>query len=533
VLSARLADDQAVFGGLRARWSEPDVREAAWIDLADTCRDEAASYETLALRRDLFWDLVRAGDYGLEEMSRLLAAVLSDSEFFISDARLWLGDIAEGDVPWPPSGRDAGLTEGEQMTLCRRLLTKPPAPGHHIVWVAFDRAGPGNARLDIGPVSFWNCEWVRAVLEQGGPNLEHIPAELKTTDGLFNIEILPPDRDVMLARVDLGMVVFTDPVRHAGEQAEAVVALAGFHVGDAKWRRLPGHLSTIDGRVRSTGAFSHGLIADDIPNGLYQDAMEAELLKLAPRLEERLPITDPDLSEIIQAVRWWQQARRQPPLAAVLLHVRVLELIAQRANVKPWYQYLETYHRAAWIRQTMISAVGNVLDDCIRSAHRVAGAADQARLRDFSLAMTTWRQGGGRSLDLKQGIEALPELVRIFPLHDRPGRRVRSIASRLSSTEALLMWRDDLANEWSLVLKRLRRIRNALAHGGPIEDSTVPTVHPFATQLAGWSLSVTLEGLLDGVGIVPAHRNHQQGADQWDSALASATKAVEALLGPR
>lgn len=91
-------------------------------------------------------------------MSRLLAAVLSDSESFITEARLWLGDITEGDLAWPPLDRDAGLTEDQQLALCQRLLTKPSAPGHHVVWVVVDRAGPGNAHLEVGPVSFWSCE---------------------------------------------------------------------------------------------------------------------------------------------------------------------------------------------------------------------------------------------------------------------------------------------------------------------------------------------------------------------------------------
>lgn len=153
------------------------------MPLTRRSRDEATSDQTLALRRDLFWELLRAGDYGPEEMSRLLAAVLSDSEFFITEARLRLGDITEGDLACPPPDRDAGLTEDRQLALCQRLLTKPPAPGHHVVWVAFDRAGPGNAHLEVGPVSFWSCEWVRAVLEQGGPNVQHIPEELEATDG--------------------------------------------------------------------------------------------------------------------------------------------------------------------------------------------------------------------------------------------------------------------------------------------------------------------------------------------------------------
>jgi hypothetical protein len=63
----------------------------------------------------------------------------------------------------------------QQLALCQRLLTKPPAPGHHVVWVAFDRAGPGNADLEVGPVSLWSCEWVQAVLDQGGPECSAHP----------------------------------------------------------------------------------------------------------------------------------------------------------------------------------------------------------------------------------------------------------------------------------------------------------------------------------------------------------------------
>lgn len=532
-LSARRGGDQAVFVQLSDRWAEADIRVAAWSDLADACHDEATGDETLAIRRDLFWDLIRAGDYGADQMSRLLAGVLSDSEFHLVEARLWLGDINEQDVTWPRPDGDAGLTDDEQLTLCARLVTKHPASGQHVVWVAFDRAGPSGTHLQVGPASFWSPEWLRAVLEQGGPNLQHVPDELRGSDGFFRPDALPADRDVRLARVDLGPGVFTDPVRLAGEQAEAVVALAGFHLGDAKWRRLPGHLIAIDGRIRGIGTFSRALSSEDMVTGLYQDAMEAELSKLAPRLEGHLPITDADLSEIIQAVRWWQQARRQPPLAAVLLHVRVLELIAQRANVKSWHQYLETFHRANWLRHVMVKVVGEVVDDCLRNYEKAAAPEDRAWLRELSLAVTTWRPGSGRNLDLRCALESLPELVRIFPLHDGLGRRVRSAARRLGSVDAVVQWHDGLAGEWLLVLKRLQRIRNALAHGGPIQDSAVVTVHSFAMQLAGWSLSVALEGALEGGGVVAAHQRSRQEADRWESALSSASDPVDALLGSK
>ena len=65
-----------------------------------------------------------------------------------------------------------------------------------------------------------------------------------------------------------------------------------------------------------------------------------------------------------------------------------------------------------------------------------------------------------------------------------------------------------------------------------MQESTTETVHGFAGQLAGWSLSVALEGLLGGEGVVTAHDPHKREADQWASALGVTPNAAEALLGP-
>lgn len=65
---------------------------------------------------------------------------------------------------------------------------------------------------DMGPVSFWDSDWVRENLMQGGPHLDDIPGELKGTGGIFSPANLPSGRDVRLARVDLGTGTWTDPM---------------------------------------------------------------------------------------------------------------------------------------------------------------------------------------------------------------------------------------------------------------------------------------------------------------------------------
>src|SRR5260370_15339798 len=93
--------------------------------------------------------------------------------------------------------------------------------------------------------------------------------------------------------------------------------------------------------------------------------MAAELDRLAPQLSTHLPISNPDLTEIVQAVRWWQQARTQTPLAALLLDVRVIELIASRVGLA-WKSYLETYLRTTWVRLSIVNGLTGALPDAVQ-----------------------------------------------------------------------------------------------------------------------------------------------------------------------
>jgi hypothetical protein len=531
LLQTHGAGYQAVFDQLSSRWGEPDSREAAWRDLMDACRDTTVSYGTLALHRDLFWQLVRAGDCDPSQTSDLLAGVLADNARYIALAQVRLGDVDEADVKWPSPFQTAGLSENQQLALCRRIVVKTPTPGRYVVWIAFDRAAPGVMHRAIGPISFWDSRWVRAVLEQGqaGPNLDAVPSELKGTDSFFAPNVLPDDSDVVLARIELGTDAWSDPVGAATEQAEAVVSLASFHVGDTKWRLMPGHVVAIDDRVTSIGSFHPIVDKRDLSSALYQSSMEAELASLAPKLQGHLLITDPDLSEVIQAVRWWQQAREQPPLAAVLLHVRVVELLSQRVIRGAWQEYLDQYLLASWTRFVMLDRFAAVLRDCLLNYEQVRDPQDQAYLRQLDSDVRTNR-ASGFALDLRQGFNALPKLVRIFPPHDNLGRCLRDVAAQLTLA-ALPGWRDDLLKDWTLVRARLARIRNALAHGGPISDESAETVRAFVEYLSGQALSVALEGLLDGRGIARANQDHKQQADRWNDDLSTAASVTDALIG--
>jgi hypothetical protein len=111
VLQGRRRNDQVALARLSALWPTAEVREAAWDDLIEACRDITVSYGTLAIRRDIFWQLMEAADHDVDWMSNLLPGVLGDAAFYIAQARFWLGDTTATDAVLPQPNHAAGLPE--------------------------------------------------------------------------------------------------------------------------------------------------------------------------------------------------------------------------------------------------------------------------------------------------------------------------------------------------------------------------------------------------------------------------------------
>lgn len=515
---------------LRKRLTSPIARDAAWQDVVDACQDPALAYEIVAARRDLFWQIIQAADYNVDRLSSLLGGVLDNRSYDVILARITLGDIGLNEVEWPQRPQEpAGLDEDERLSLCHRLLTTPPSTAHHIVWVAFEKCSLNRAVHDVGPVTFYEAQSVRANLAQDGANRAHLPSELLTGGAFFDYKDLPEGNDIVLARVDLGKGAFTDPIRQAREQAEAIVALASFRIGERRWRLLRGHLYAANGRIEALEFFSAP--SDDPGNLAFSDTMGTELDRLATDLASQLPISDPNLTETIDAVRWWQEAKTQPPLPAVILNVRVLELIATRVtnSNKSWYEYLKSYLANAWVREKIISTLHKVAFEAVHNTMGMVSRQQYEKIDEFRNLIFSSRPGG-HTADLRKALGILPDLATIYPDHDPLSRRIHTLASCLSSPLAVAAWADDLEAQWKLVVPRLQRIRNALAHGGPLDLASAETVYDFSTQLASWALSLSLQGILDGRGMLAAHDNLRAQAISWRSSITSVSSTEEALF---
>jgi hypothetical protein len=520
---------QTALAALRARWTDPAVLEAAWSDIADACRDHRTPDETVAARRDLFWQLVRAADRNTQELGRLLAGVLDDYAVVVEMARVRLGDLPNpGPGAWPRHDQPAGLGEPERIGLCQRLLAMLPVPAHHVVWVAFDRARLDGTTQTVGPISFYDGAWVRATFEHNGSGQSQLPAELTSPNSPLRLPDLPEGDRVVLARVDLDTGIFPDAPRVAAEHAHAVVTVAGVRAGDRYWRPLDGYVHATDGRVTGWSSFGLPFQRADVAPDL--DRTADELGTLAATLGPRLPVADPALTETIDALGWWQSATDQPPLAAIVLDVRVLELVAARITNGAWHDYLDSYHRDDWIRSRIISTLHSVVFAAMRGYH-VVPSSDHPQLAGLEATLFEATSAGRHVFHADRALAALPTLSTIWPVHDHLGRQLRSLATDLSSPAALEAWCQALGDRWTRARARLRRVRNALAHGGPLTPAA-DTVHRLAHQRAGKALSFTLEALLDGRGAVKAHKDARSHMTAWRNGVAGAASVHDALFPP-
>jgi hypothetical protein len=521
---------QAALAALRVRWTDPAVLEAAWSDIADACHDPQTSMETVAARRDLFWQLVRAADRNIQELGRLLAGVLDDKALVVEMARVRLGDHANpGPGAWPRPHQPAGLVESDRIGLCRRLLVTAPTPAHHVVWVAFDRASLDGTTTTVGPMSFYRGAWVRTSFEHNSPDRNQLPAELTNPDSPLRLPDLPEGDRIVLARVDLGIGVFPDAPRVAAEQAQAVVTVASVRAGDRYWRPLDGYIQVTDGRVTGWSSFGLPFHRADIAPDL--DRTADELDTLAATLGSYRPVADPALTETIDALGWWQSATDQPPLAAIILDVRVLELVAARVTNGPWYAYLDSYHRDDWIRSRIISTLHSTVFAAMKGDH-VVPPSEYPQLAALKATLFQPISDGRHVFHADRALAALPTLATIWPVHHHLGRQLHTLTVRLSSPASLEDWCQALNDRWTRVRARLQRVRNALAHGGPLTPAAADSVHRLAHQRAGTALSFTLQALLDGRGAVQAHGDARKNMTAWRNGVSGAASVHDALFPP-
>ncbi|MFI6603821.1 hypothetical protein ACIBHX_46960 [Nonomuraea sp. NPDC050536] len=519
---------KAAMTALRQRWSEPLVLEAAWHDLLAACRDDESRFDIIAARRDLFWRLAGFTDWHPRELSGELCSVLDGSTFDVTLAQVKLGDIEEppGDQ-WGQREELSELTDEEILELCRRLLFLEPTPSHHVIWLTFTNAASPLTSKEIGPVTLFDGPWLRARLNDGSPRLlQGLPAELSHPDSDVSAQDVLEGKDVVLARVDLGKGVFADPAQTARERLHALVGLARFRTGSTEWTPVDGYRHAIDGVMVGFQVFR---LPGSRRRRPYDDPVGRMLAELTPKLWDKLAQADKELRETVGAVQWWQEAQQQQSLAALVLNVRVIELTATRVCTLPWTSYLDTYLASAWIRATIINQLFDVVSEAVADPEGKA-AGSQAELRSIRKEIETPDAPGVVGFGGLAAVQALPRLIGLYPVHSLCGRRLRQLAERLASPATLADWAKEIGNRWKTARARLRRSRNAIAHGGPVIGDVTITLDHLSRYLSAWSLSLFLDSSSTAGELDDPHETFRKESDAWLQGLRTAPGVLQALF---
>ncbi len=521
---------------LKAEFVSSAGLQAAWADLIDVSRDPSSSIDTITFRWQILSELVEASARNADETFRAVHGILRDDALAVLEAQVVLGDRdAPPMADWPLPLAAANLTEDERVQLAARLLTVVPTPRHHVIWLAFDRARIPSMILHTGQsISFYDCEWVRGNLEQGGPHLDDLPEEIRRET--HTAQWLPRDRDVVLARVDLGVISDPDPASVAHDVVRAVVDVAGVKMGFMtrnNWRPIGGRLHAIDGHMVGWSAFD--LPEEDHHPREWRDVIGEGLPQVPIGLFGSLPAGRSTLTDTTRALQWLNEAELVEPMTAIFLQVRVVESAASwvTAGTVKWYDYLDRYFRNVWIKNHILTEIDHSVLDVLMGNWRERPDVEPGRQADLEALRPTIVQTGPSlaiRTDTKRAAIAVEDLAAAFKPCSLRGKRIRTLKARLTSVAALADWVDELGRDWELGLRRFQRSRNSVGHSGPITEATARSIRGFSHQLACWSLAHVTETLLAGRDLKTDHQQMADKAQQWADEIPKHSTVIEALF---
>lgn len=504
-----------------AELASPTVIGAAFNDLVDIAESAEGTFSLRENRLAEMAALMRLSGRSTMEC-QTLASILDNTAEIVLSAK---HQLEGGPLPEPPADWDttAGLSSAKRIDLCRRLLDRPHAVGRHIVWLAYAPANIPDPEpvIEIGPITFYDGPTLLRVLPEGS-NIIAVPEELQHAD-VMTRHIWPHEPKHWVAvRVDLGECDHRNPVQLAVDQCDLIMGLASFVDDSSGWSRLRGHTHFVDGRLQTRTLFIGSLREEQ---HLMLDHTTASIRELAPLLSDQTAPYNRNLAELVTATEGFRRSSPiDPPEVSVVQAIQAIELVAQRSGADTWQGHTAVSLKLPYAQGAALAEIMTAADRALRSS-RLHQSELSAELESLES-----KPGQGPD-DHSMAIRTIQQLQDSLPNHSDGSRQLRSVARHIRSRENVVLWVDALLDDFDLQLKRLRRVRNSMAHGGPIHAEVCRTVNDFARQLARLTVSIALNGLVRGQTVGEAHQMEREQAESWHSGLGRTDSVERALLG--
>ncbi len=507
---------------LRTALTTPGVLRGVWVDLVRAVEDNHTAHTAMA-RLQLLVSTLELSGHDVERLLQRLSRLLQNDALALAEAHAPMG-VAAPPGDWSELiGQLATAPPEQRLALCEDLIASPPITGRCIAWIAYKDAQI-STELASGPCLFLNAHW--AIGNASRDDGHEFLGRRELQDDIARPPEPSPEEHVVLARVDLGWRTPAGAMQAAVDLVSALTDTAYLRSGGARWLPYGWEMLLVDGRRVSSRVFATDDVVARWPRPYVLERTSAELAATGNRLGAVLAASPlpPDLSE---AVRSATEAESADLRSRVVLYDRVTELVAANAGAEAADDLRRlitvSWPASAW-RADVLNAVSRALE-----AGRWGHSQELAAALDEEIKSPM--PNGGYTLDLVRTADHVNELVQLLA----DGTDAQGAAETFNTfhdSTAYMAYLERRAQECVHLSDRLRRVRNALTHGNPVQAKTIWSVTPLAQYIASAALSEALDAFRDGHDMF-ARLTEYQSQHETDLELIAAGATLASLLRDR
>lgn len=501
--SAVRADLQVALQRLESTLSSDEAIIASWRDLVKTCEKRNRKVEEVSFRRDTLWAIaslrgLNSGRFGIFED---VHSVLTDDAEAVKreQCRAAGTEYHPGRPDWEPSG----LETWQRLPLCEQILTRPPTKADCIVWLRLAPTHLPQYEVTHGDVTFYNASYLSGHI--GHPELAH-HFQVPPTEVLVLQEIPPLLRDGEVEWEDnwhmaYARIVLPDTAIHEAEaQARTLIEALKLvnHAEPDVWQLKKGCITFVNGR---RSPFSWGP-EEDVPDSYYpqNDRLGRDIERMEDRSYRLTAKSAPALRDAIDLTAALKAAWDDGPQATVMAAVRAIEHVNAwtTAGEKHWADFANSYFKKAQARVRFVELIGYFTRN---AAERVPdyrpGAPPVPELGALRAKLSITSAYGHGAFNVRAAADHLSTLKAIYTDHWL-ARGLGELEVALATSEAMYARLEEFGRRFERHLRRLKRLRNAAIHGGPVSVEGCQSVAIFAYNLGHQVLNEAIAALMTG-----------------------------------